>query len=67
MASPSKHYDNALNPAWRNAVVHFLVQESWPADTPKSDAEEIMNAMGDVAFNLRQIAPDSGNYINEVR
>jgi hypothetical protein len=66
MASPSRHYDNSLNPAWRNATVHVLVQESWAADTAGRDADELTEAMSDVAYNLRELAPDSGAYINEV-
>lgn len=66
MASPSRHYDNALNPAWRNATIHMLVQESWPAGTPDRAAAELTDTMSDIAYNLRQIAPDSGAYINEV-
>jgi hypothetical protein len=66
MASPSRHYDNSLNPAWRNATVHLLVQESWAADTAGDDADELKDAMSNVAYELRELAPDSGAYINEV-
>lgn len=66
MASPSRHYNNSLNPAWRDAVLHTLVQDSWPADTSDEDANELTEAMGESAYELRQLAPDSGAYINEV-
>lgn len=66
MASPSKYFDNALNPAWRNTTVHLLVQDSWPASTGKKDIAELTQSMSAVAYDLRQLAPDSGAYINEV-
>ena len=66
MASPSKHFDNALNPAWRNTTVHLLVQDSWAASTMEKDIEELTQSMSDVAYDLRKLAPDSGAYINEV-
>jgi len=66
MASPSRHYDNSLNPAWRNAIVHLLVQDSWSATTNEKDVAELFESMSDVAYDLRQLAPDSGAYINEV-
>lgn len=66
MASPSKRFDNALNPAWRNATVHLLVQDSWPASAAEKDKTELTQSMSGVAYDLRQLAPDSGAYINEV-
>lgn len=58
--------DNALNPAWRDTIVHFLVQESWPDYTPSEIADNATAAMSNSAYDLRQLAPDSGAYINEV-
>lgn len=34
--------------------------------TPDEDANELTEAMGETAYELRQLAPDSGAYINEV-
>lgn len=65
MASPSKHYNNSLNPAWRDAVLHTLVQDYWPADTSDEDADALTESMSEAAYHLRQLAPDSGAYINE--
>lgn len=58
--------DNALNPAWRDTTVHFLVKESWPGYTPADIVKEGKDAMEQSAYELRGIAPDSGAYINEV-
>jgi hypothetical protein len=66
MSSPSKHFDNALNPAWRNTTVHLLVQDSWAASTQEKNVADLTQSMSAVAHNLRQLAPDSGAYINEV-
>ncbi|PIA97384.1 hypothetical protein CB0940_05797 [Cercospora beticola] len=61
----SRKVDNALNPAWRDTAVHFIVSESWPHDTPSEVVDEAMAAMEQSAYQLRSIAPDSGAYINE--
>ena len=66
MASPSEHFDNALNPAWRNTTVHLLVQDSWAAGTQEKNVADLTQSMSAVAYDLRQLAPDSGAYINEV-
>lgn len=66
MASPSRHFVNALNPAWRNTTVHFLVRDSWAASTEEEDVADLTQSMSAVAYDLRQLAPDSGAYINEV-
>lgn len=59
--------DIALNPAWRDTVTHFLVATSWPDWLPDSVDRQMWN---DMTFNtthyLRQLAPDSGAYFNEV-
>lgn len=66
--SNNRHLETALNPAWRNAVVHFLTVGSWPDGSPESVAQA---ARDDLTFNktraLRELAPDSGAYFNEVR
>lgn len=58
--------DNALNPAWRDTTVHFLVKESWPEYAPANIVKEGKDAMEQSAYELRELAPDSGAYINEV-
>ncbi|KAH8586194.1 hypothetical protein B0O99DRAFT_529182 [Bisporella sp. PMI_857] len=58
--------DNALNPAWRDGVVHFITSQSWDHSLPKDQVSQIVN---DVTYNklnaLRGLDPDSGAYLNE--
>lgn len=63
----SYHYDNALNPAWRDAVVHLIAKESW---SDGISTEEKQTAVDDMTYEkgyaLRQLAPHSGAYFNDV-
>ncbi|KFY78340.1 hypothetical protein V499_02483 [Pseudogymnoascus sp. VKM F-103] len=58
--------DNALNPAWRDGVVHFITSQSWDHSLRKDQVSQIVN---DVTYNklnaLRGLDPDSGAYLNE--
>lgn len=60
--------DNALNPAWRNTVVHLITSASWPDTLSQENVSQIIN---DVTYNklnaLRRLDPDAGAYLNEVR
>jgi len=57
-----------MNPAWRDAVVHFVIWERWVDGMPQTLIENVYN---DITFNktyaLKQLAPDGGAYFNEVR
>lgn len=59
--------DNALNPAWRDAVVHLISEQEWndtlPAAVAKETTDEMTYGKGHA---LRQLAPNTGAYINEV-
>ncbi|KAF6786562.1 long-chain-fatty-acid-CoA ligase [Colletotrichum sojae] len=58
--------DNAVLPAWRDALITVLVQSTWDFDAPRSDgqrrADEITNV---VVPKLAALTPDSGAYLNE--
>lgn len=59
--------DNALNPVWRETVVHLISEQEWNDTLPDEVAEEVINEMTyGKGYALRQLAPDSGSYINEV-
>lgn len=58
--------DNALNPAWRDTIVHLLANEAYPVDAPANVVESVTADMQETAYQLRRLAPDSGAYINEV-
>ncbi|PVH70851.1 hypothetical protein DL98DRAFT_436236 [Cadophora sp. DSE1049] len=58
--------DNALNPAWRDAVVHFITSQSWKDSLPSSQVQQIVDDMTYNKLNaLHQLAPKSGAYLNE--
>jgi hypothetical protein len=59
--------DNALNPAWRDSIIHLIANEAYPTDVSSEVADAVMSDMSETAYKLRELAPDSGAYINEVR
>ncbi|KAJ5619478.1 hypothetical protein N7510_003462 [Penicillium lagena] len=56
---------DAVNPAWRKALIHAVTSQSWtPLNwTQQAIAEYNINNVQTEAF--RQLVPDSGAYINE--
>lgn len=59
--------DNALNPAWRDTVVHLITKQSWEGFLPPSNVSKIVNGMTYGKLNaLRHLAPETGAYQNEV-
>lgn len=68
MTGSKKPVDNALNPAWRDSVVHLITSQSWDDTLPQSIADRTVNDMTyKMGYALRQLAPDTGAYFNEVR
>ncbi|CAG8367015.1 unnamed protein product [Penicillium salamii] len=58
--------ENALNPVWRDTVVHLISEQRWNDTLPNDIAEKTIDSMvWDKGYALRQLAPDSGAYINE--
>ncbi|OTB06265.1 hypothetical protein M426DRAFT_72332 [Hypoxylon sp. CI-4A] len=58
--------DNSLNPAWRDAIVHLITEQSWDGSLPFSDVTRVVNEMTYGKLNaLRRLAPESGAYLNE--
>jgi hypothetical protein len=68
MTISHRRVDSSLNPAWRDAAVHLISGVQWNDLLPVSAAEkaiaEVTNTTG---YAMRQLAPDSGVYYNEVR
>ncbi|KAI1376433.1 FAD-binding domain-containing protein [Hypoxylon crocopeplum] len=66
LSTSSVAVDNALNPAWRDAVVHFYVSSGWSGSLPYP---EIQQATDDMTNNkgaaLRRLEPNTGAYYNE--
>ncbi|KAF2092444.1 FAD-binding domain-containing protein [Rhizodiscina lignyota] len=57
--------NNAVNPAWRNALVHAVTSQSWMPlnETQRAIVEHDINNVQTDAF--RQLVPHSGAYLNE--
>ena len=59
---------NALNPAWRDSVVHIITSQSWDESLTPTVADQVVHNMTyQKGYALRQLAPDTGAYFNEVR
>lgn len=60
--------DSSLNPAWRDATVHLISGVKWNDRLPIYAAEKaIAQVTNTTGYAMRQLAPDSGVYYNEVR
>lgn len=67
MTISHKKVDSSLNPAWREAAVHLISSVSWDDQLSDSDAEKAISTVtNETGYALRQLAPDSGAYYNEV-
>lgn len=68
MTISHKPVDNSMNPAWRNSAVHLISSVQWNDLLPVSAAEKaIAGVTNSSGYAMRQLAPDSGVYYNEVR
>ncbi|KAL8963039.1 MAG: hypothetical protein Q9193_000645 [Seirophora villosa] len=57
---------NAVNPAWRTALLDVIITTNYDATGPLSDMIEQQEAMTDKYIPpLKALAPDSGVYLNE--
>ncbi|EWC44300.1 hypothetical protein DRE_01126 [Drechslerella stenobrocha 248] len=61
--SQYKNVDMALNPAWRRTYNHLIVGSGFDTDATKDVALDY--AKNVFEYNLRKLAPDSGQYLNE--
>ncbi|KAF2273025.1 FAD-binding domain-containing protein [Westerdykella ornata] len=58
--------DNAVNPAWRNAVMHAIALLNWPVPSSPSSILSSWNAFSKQTLQKwRDITPGSGAYLNE--
>ncbi|KAF2964044.1 hypothetical protein GQX73_g9539 [Xylaria multiplex] len=66
MTISSTPVDNALNPAWRDAAVHLIVEQHWDDSTPTSRVNAMVDDMTYNKLNaLRELDPGTGAYLNE--
>jgi hypothetical protein len=56
-----------LNPAWRKALIHSVVAQTWKDGAPLSDILAAKEQVKKDTKVLEDLAPDSGSYFNEVR
>jgi FAD/FMN-containing dehydrogenase len=58
--------DIAMNPAWRDAVMHLIVTEFFPDWYDLEASQPYINNVGNYRIGqLRELAPTSGAYFNE--
>lgn len=58
--------DNAVNPAWRNAVLHAVTRRSWAASATTAEIMSVRSAFTNGTMQKwRDITPGSGSYLNE--
>lgn len=61
-----KSSDNAINPAWRQSVMHGIVAASWPADATPAQIKTARTALTNVQLQKwRDVTPGSGAYMSE--
>ena len=67
-ANPPSHVDqnNAVNPAWRNTLTHFILAALWGEDTSFSEIASISETMtNDWMARWRAVSPGAGSYMSE--
>lgn len=58
--------DNAVNPAWRNAVLHAITSTRWDAKASAADIRAARNTFTNTTMKKwRDVTPGSGAYLNE--
>ena len=56
----------ALNPAWRNSLVHALAGVGWSDGASAAEIEQQRETLKGYISALHKLAPTSGAYLNEV-
>ncbi|KAF2738971.1 FAD-binding domain-containing protein [Polyplosphaeria fusca] len=58
--------DNAVNPAWRNAVLHAITGRRWDAKSSTTDILSVRRSFTNGTMQKwRDVTPGSGSYLNE--
>ncbi|KAI5283421.1 hypothetical protein KEM55_001572 [Ascosphaera atra] len=58
--------DNAVLPAWRDALVHWMVATPWSFEAPRIEMEAWQTKMTEQFIpRIKALAPGSGAYMNE--
>jgi hypothetical protein len=67
MTISSVEANSALNPVWRDTVVHMAVSSGWKDNMPYQQVERAVGDMTNVkGAALRRLEPNGGAYMNEV-
>lgn len=62
----TKYPDNAVNPAWRETVMHAIVASMWDASLPEPEVKKASDILTfDWMQRLRDVSPDAGSYMSE--
>ncbi|KAF2871699.1 FAD binding domain protein [Massariosphaeria phaeospora] len=58
--------ETSITPAWRDAVLHFIVLDYFPDSVTHDEAKPVLDKMTyDRMATLKSLAPESGAYLNE--
>ncbi|KAI1652288.1 FAD-binding domain-containing protein [Daldinia loculata] len=63
--NPSINQTNAVNPAWRQAVLHALLGATWSQEATAQDIAAANKNLVEMMQPWRDASPDSGAYLNE--
>ena len=59
---------SGVNPAWRDTYLENICARGWPPGSPPSFIKSVQQDVTNVKLQaLKDLAPDSGTYMNEVR
>ncbi|KAI1381268.1 FAD-binding domain-containing protein [Hypoxylon crocopeplum] len=63
--NPSVNQTNAVNPAWRNTVLHGLLGATWSQEATPADIAAANKNLVDMMQPWRDASPGAGAYLNE--
>ncbi len=64
-ANPSVNQTNAVNPAWRAALMHALLGVTWTREATPQDIADANRRLVEWMQPWRDASPDAGAYLNE--
>ncbi|KAI2606605.1 FAD-binding domain-containing protein [Hypoxylon sp. NC1633] len=63
--NPSVNQTNAVNPAWRQTLVHALLGVTWSQEATAADIAAANKKLVDMMQPWRDVSPGAGAYLNE--
>ncbi|EON95608.1 putative fad binding domain protein [Phaeoacremonium minimum UCRPA7] len=63
--NPSVNQDNAVNPAWRNTLMHGMLGATWGSEATPAEIAAASKTLTDRLQTWRDASPGAGAYMNE--